>query len=70
MRRKNTAPQPRPQDWIAAAPQGFFAEDGREMPPVMKGALVAKLTLACAGIQGDVEVERFRNLLTDDRRRA
>lgn len=59
------ARQMRPQDWITTALDGFFAGDGRDMPAGMKGALVAKMTLACTGIQGEVEVEPFRRLLSE-----
>lgn len=53
----------RPQDWIAMALDGFFEDDGRKMPERMKGALAAKMVLACAGIQGEVDVEPFERLL-------
>ena len=56
----------RPQDWIVTALDGFFAREGREMPPVMKGALTAQMALACAGIQGDVDVEPFHGLLSTE----
>jgi hypothetical protein len=55
----------RPQDWIASALEGFFAGEGREMRGTMKGALVAQLALACAGIQGEVEIEPFERLLEE-----
>jgi hypothetical protein len=55
----------RPQDWIATALEGFFAREGRNMYGAMKGALVAQLALACAGIQGEVEIEPFEQLLDD-----
>jgi|SRR5579872_2358037 len=55
----------RPQDWIAIALEGFFADEGREIHGEVKGSLVAKMALACAGIQGEVEVEPFEQLLTD-----
>jgi hypothetical protein len=53
----------RPQEWSTTALEGFFAEEGREMHGPMKGALVAQLALACAGIQGEVELEPFERLL-------
>lgn len=53
----------RPQDWITTALEGFFADEGHEMHGAMKGALVAQLALACAGIQGEVEIEPFERLL-------
>jgi hypothetical protein len=55
----------RPQDWITTAIEGFFAEEGREMQGAMKGALVAQLALACAGIQGEVEIGPFARLLDE-----
>lgn len=55
----------RPQDWITLALQGFFADEGRTMGGGAKGSLAAKLVLACAGIQGEVEVAPFERLLTD-----
>jgi hypothetical protein len=51
------------QDWITTALEGFFADEGCEMHSAMKGALVAQLALACAGIQGAVEIEPFERLL-------
>jgi len=54
----------RPQDWIVTALHGFFADQGREMPETIRGDLVARLALACAGIQGEVEVDPFERLLT------
>lgn len=56
----------RPQDWIATALEGFFADEGREMHGAIKGALVAQMALACAGIQGEVEIEPFERLLNED----
>ena len=55
----------RPQDWIVTALHGFFADQGREMPETMKGDLVARLALACAGIQGEVEVGPFERMLAE-----
>lgn len=55
-----------PQDWIVNALDGFFAREGREMPPMMKGALVAQMALACCGIQGEVEAQPFARLLETD----
>ena len=55
----------RPQDWIVQALDGFFANEGREMPAGMKGDLVARMTLACTGIQGEAEIEPFTRLLND-----
>ena len=54
----------RPQDWIVTALDGFFADQGRGMPGTVRGDLVARLALACAGIQGEVELEPFERLLT------
>jgi hypothetical protein len=54
----------RPQDWIVQALDGFFAEFGDNLPEQAKAALAAKMTLACAGIQGEVETEPFYRLLS------
>ena len=52
----------RPQDWIAQALDGFFAEF--DIAGAAKGALIGKLTLACVGIQGEVEIEPFTQLFS------
>jgi hypothetical protein len=62
----NAVQERRPQDWIAAALDGLFEREGRSMPADMKGALIAQMTLACTGIQGEVDVEPFTRLLTED----
>lgn len=49
----------RPQDWITQALTGFIAEFGDELTSEAKGALAARLVLACAAIQGDVETAPF-----------
>lgn len=56
----------RPQDWITAALAGFFADEGRDIPDAIKGALAAKLALACVGIQGEVEIPPFTRMLAND----
>jgi len=55
----------RPQDWITTALAGFFANEGNRIHGTEKGALVAKLALACAGIQAEVEIAPFEALLSE-----
>lgn len=60
-------PTRRPQDWIAIALEGFLADEASSLPPEVKGSLVAKMALACTGIQGEVEIAPFERLLTETR---
>jgi hypothetical protein len=53
----------RPQDWIVQALDGFLASDGADITPAAKAALVAQMTLACVGIQGEADTEPFHQLL-------
>lgn len=50
----------KPQEWVAIALAGFFDRDGRTLTEEQKGALAAQMALACAGIQGEVDVEMFQ----------
>lgn len=62
-RHKAAQPTRRPQDWVVTALDGFFAREGSDMPTKTKGALVAQMALACTGIQGEVEVKPFEDLI-------
>lgn len=49
-----------PQDWVAIALFGFFADEGSTLTERQKGDLAGRMALACAGIQGDVDVQKFQ----------
>lgn len=50
----------KPQEWIATALVGFFVSDGQSLTEGQKGDLAGRMVLACAGIQGDVDVDLFQ----------